>query len=460
MSSSGATHAAITRVTAELHTLIALINSETPTADTIAAVESAGRLMDAARVRVAAPLACDPGAAERLGYATSMDAVAAIAQVSRLTARTRLTIAQGVTPEVTLTGAPLPPSHGALAAALDAGRVGIDAAALITRELDAIAPRIERDALAAAETVMVNLAAGLDPAGERVVLPVAVDYLATEVRQIASTVDPDGALPREHRAAHGRSLRLGTQDDDGLIAVHGRLLPEVGVLLRGLVEAMRRSPRFEPADGPEAAEHRASDPDSAAPYSDARTPEQRTHDAFAEILAAAAGADGIPELDGHPVTVIVSVSARDLDAADCRDGDPIGTMAGSLVPVSRAQVERFMDASGFRHVRTSPTGRVMGITSTQRCFTASQRLGIASRDGYRCSTPGCTSPHLALQVHHVVPVRDGGPTTIDNGILLCYYHHRRVDDGPWLYRMQRGLPEVRGPGLPHWSRLRPGVARL
>jgi hypothetical protein len=64
-----------------------------------------------------------------------------------------------------------------------------------------------------------------------------------------------------------------------------------------------------------------------------------------------------------------------------------------------------------------------------------------------------------LQAHHVVPYRDGGTTTTDNGILLCYWDHQRIDDGPWRYRIVGGLPQVRGPGIPEWTALRPNVAQ-
>ena len=248
-----------------------------------------------------------------------------------------------------------------------------------------------------------------------------------------------------------RAFRLGQQDADGLVPVSGRLLPEVGGLLAGLVEAHRRSPRFR-AEGEGVDADDLSDLDLRTDL-DSRTPDQRRHDTFAEIVAAAASADGAPRLDGQPVTVVVSVNLRDL-AADGLDGDGIGTMAGSAFPVSRAQVRRFIDANGCRLAGIDGNGAVVGITSVQRCFTAAQRLAIAARDGLRCAAPGCTSPHYALQVHHVVPAREGGPTDTCNGILLCYWHHRRVDDGPWEYRMVDGRPEVRGPGLLEWTPLR------
>ncbi|MFC4244899.1 hypothetical protein ACFOYW_16110 [Gryllotalpicola reticulitermitis] len=31
----------------------------------------------------------------------------------------------------------------------------------------------------------------------------------------------------------------------------------------------------------------------------------------------------------------------------------------------------------------------------------------------------------------------------DNGVNLCWFHHREIDTGPWQIRMRNGLPEVR-----------------
>jgi 5-methylcytosine-specific restriction protein A len=389
--------------------------------------------------------------AEHLGFASAVAAVASLAQVSDRTAQARLALAREITADLSISGASLAPPRAHLAEAIEAGEVGLDAAALIARQLGAVATRVPADALGAAERVMVNLAAGRDATGERDLAPVSVDHLATEIRQIGATIDPDGARPREERAARRRAFHVGQQDDDGLFPVGGRLAPEVGVLLLGMIEAHRRSPRFlasqtlEPADD--------------LPAADPRTPDQRRHDAFAEIVMAANSSKEAPDLDGAPVTVAIVAQLSDLDRDDALDGDPVATMAGSQFPVSRAQFERFVDANGFRTITKSVTGQVVGITSQQRCFTNAQRVSIAARDGYRCARPGCTSPHFALQVHHVVPYRDGGATSTDNGILLCYWDHQRVDDGPWRYRMVGGVPQVRGPGIPGWTALRPPVAQ-
>lgn len=423
---------AVRRLCADAEVLVDLLGDDSPADDAdraefIAAVERAGRLLDAARVLAVRPLAADRGVAERLGFASSMAAIATLARVSERTAGDRLRLAEGTMPDRSVSGASLPPRHEHVAQALRSGELGIEAATLVVRELEAVAPRVPGDARRAAEAIMVARACG----------PVSVNFLAREVRQIGATVDPDGAEPREERAARGRSMRLGRQDDDGLIPISGRLLPEVGVQVQRLFEASRRSPTF------------LRDGDRA--LDDTRTPDQRRHDAFAEILMAAAGAESAPRLNGRLVSVLVTVSAADLHRVGGLDSDPIGVMSGSDFPVSRVQVERFIDASGYREVVMTEGGALVGMTSPERCFTGAQAMAIAARDGDLCFTPGCTSPHTALQVHHVVPWRDGGPTSTANGILLCYWHHRRVDDGPWEYRMVRGVPEARGPGVREWQ---------
>ncbi|HUJ05414.1 MAG TPA: DUF222 domain-containing protein [Streptosporangiaceae bacterium] len=50
------------------------------------------------------------------------------------------------------------------------------------------------------------------------------------------------------------------------------------------------------------------------------------------------------------------------------------------------------------------------------------RRAIILRDKH-CSFPGCTVPAAACQVHHLIPVSEGGPTTLDNCTLGCPFHH-------------------------------------
>ena len=445
-------------VARELSSLIELLSTDNayPIADAIELVESAGRLTDCARVRVLGRLAAEPVLAERLGYASPTAAVASIARISERAARSRLKVATAVTPGSSLTGAGLSAPHPLVGEALDAGEMGLDAATLIATELGTLTAHAPLAVIEVAEQVMVGLATGVSPTGEPMVAAVSVDYLAAEIRQVTATADPDGARPREERAMRRRDFRLGKPDEDGLVPAGGRLLPEVASLFAGLVEAHRRSPKFVDTtlvsadDLAFGADSRSRDP---------RTPGQRRHDALAEILMAAAASDGAPSLDGLPVSVLVTVSAADLANQNGRDSDPIGTMAGSPFPISRRTIERFIDAGGYRVIKTDENGAVTFISSPQRCFTPIQRLGMAGRDGFGCITPGCTSPHFMLQAHHVIPDRDDGPTSLDNGVLICYWHHLIVDTGPWHYRMINGIPYVQGPGIPDWTRARGTVAR-
>ncbi|MFJ4223224.1 hypothetical protein [Microbacterium sp. NPDC089695] len=39
----------------------------------------------------------------------------------------------------------------------------------------------------------------------------------------------------------------------------------------------------------------------------------------------------------------------------------------------------------------------------------------------------------------------GGPTHTDNGVPLCWWHHRSLGGSGWEIRMNGGLPQVRGP---------------
>jgi hypothetical protein len=56
------------------------------------------------------------------------------------------------------------------------------------------------------------------------------------------------------------------------------------------------------------------------------------------------------------------------------------------------------------------------MDSHSRCFTANQRRFLLLRD-QTCRTPWCDAP--IRHADHVIPVEDGGPTTVDNGQGLC-----------------------------------------
>ncbi|MBA3780726.1 MAG: HNH endonuclease, partial [Nocardioides sp.] len=45
-----------------------------------------------------------------------------------------------------------------------------------------------------------------------------------------------------------------------------------------------------------------------------------------------------------------------------------------------------------------------------------------------CTADGCDMPPGLCHAHHDVPWSHGGPTSLDNGRLLCHRHHRLAHD--------------------------------
>ncbi|HMO10385.1 MAG TPA: DUF222 domain-containing protein, partial [Actinotalea sp.] len=114
-----------------------------------------------------------------------------------------------------------------------------------------------------------------------------------------------------------------------------------------------------------------------------------------------------------------------------------------------------------------PDGDVLDVGRTQRTFTGQQRRGVIARDR-SCRFPGCHAPPNLGEVHHVAWwVRDHGPTAVDNGVLLCWYHHDLVhrqglgitrDHGRWQFTRRDGSPVGEGRGSPGQA-APPGAAR-
>ena len=75
--------------------------------------------------------------------------------------------------------------------------------------------------------------------------------------------------------------------------------------------------------------------------------------------------------------------------------------------------------------RSSTSGRAT------RNFSIAQRRGLAIRDR-GCVAPGCDYAPFACDGHHsVITWAEGGPTDLDNGALLCDFHHHQVHRQGW-----------------------------
>ena len=83
---------------------------------------------------------------------------------------------------------------------------------------------------------------------------------------------------------------------------------------------------------------------------------------------------------------------------------------------------------------------------------------LVCRDRH-CAFPGCTKPPVMGHAHHIVHWADGGPTCLDNLVLLCGHHHRVIHHTPWQVRINPddGRPEFLPPPKPGRPPPTPGV---
>jgi hypothetical protein len=119
----------------------------------------------------------------------------------------------------------------------------------------------------------------------------------------------------------------------------------------------------------------------------------------------------------------VSVVVQAETLAGC-DGSPAAECSfGATVGTNWAQ-RLSCDAEVSRMV-FGPAGEVLDSGRASRTFTAAQIRAIIARDKH-CIWPGCDAPPGWCDVHHIIHWVNGGPTSVENGGLICGRHHDRV----------------------------------
>ena len=76
-------------------------------------------------------------------------------------------------------------------------------------------------------------------------------------------------------------------------------------------------------------------------------------------------------------------------------------------------------------------GHVLDVGRKTRTIPTAIRRALSARDT-RCQFPGCSAKRC--DAHHVDHWMDGGPTTLENLVLLCRRHHRLVHEGGFTLR--------------------------
>ncbi|MGO4783912.1 DUF222 domain-containing protein [Cryobacterium sp. W22_MBD10_FK3] len=270
-------------------------------------------------------------------------------------------------------------------------------------------------------------------------------YPADEIRKLAvrwqAVLNPDGLAPNAPTVEAKSTFSFGPYKD-GLHPLRGGVTPELKGVMQNLFntfQSARSAPSF-----PSAEEQQRIEAGELVPGEliDERSGGEKRADILRGILVQVAQDPRTPTMGGMPPTVMVHVNATDL-----LNQAGVGWIDGVDEPISMTTITQLIDNGGMQPLFFGTNGAVLGLGSKERCFTPKQRKAITARDG-GCIIPGCDCPPQWTEVHHVTPWQSGGDTHVNNGVLLCWYHHHTITSGGgWKIRMVAGMPQVKAP---HW----------
>jgi hypothetical protein len=159
----------------------------------------------------------------------------------------------------------------------------------------------------------------------------------------------------------------------------------------------------------------------------------------ADALVAMAKAALAEDSDPDRATTLVHV---DLDALVGRSGNAL--IAGGP-PIHPEVASRLICDGRIQTVLHDAAGAVVGIGHASRVVPHHIRRLVEHRDGYRCTFPNCGAKRFT-EAHHIVPWEFGGPTDLDNLVLICSFHHKLVHEHGWMVSLKPdGTTEWRGP---------------
>lgn len=176
-------------------------------------------------------------------------------------------------------------------------------------------------------------------------------------------------------------------------------------------------------------------PDSKeVPDDQRRTHDQRSADAMAGLLEAALRGGEAGDLGGvRPhISLVVPLEAM----AALADAEQAGVTAVSDTGtvLSAAAFTKLACDAAIRRVVIGADNRPLDVGRATRNWPSAIRAAIAAVDG-GCRGPGCDLPPHRSIIHHIRWWERGGPTSLDNGAMLCGRHHDFIHDDGWTLEM-------------------------
>ncbi|KAA0095369.1 HNH endonuclease [Mycolicibacterium sp. P1-18] len=369
--------------------------------------------------RVIARLHRDASPVE-LGAKSLGSALSQRLRISGREVRRRISEAEDLGPRTALNGQPLDPTLAPTAAAQAGGALGPEHVAEIRSFLDKLPGWVDPEVRALSEQTLVHIGSGTGP-----------EELRQAAKTLATAIDQDGPKPDDVERARTRFLRLGPQQADGMSRITGLLDPEARATIEPILAKLAAPGMCNPDDH----EPRTSGtPTEAQIDRDTRTYGQRTHDALIAIGRSVLSSGELGQHNGLPVTVIVTTTLQDLEAAR---GSGV-TGGGSLLPMADL-IRLASHAHHYLAVFDKHTSEALYLGRTKRLASVGQRIVLHARDR-GCTKPGCTVPGYGTQVHHTTGWAKNGQTNIDEVTFACGGDNRLAEHG-WTVHLRDGVVE-------------------
>jgi len=319
----------------------------------------------------------------------------------------RVRAAAQLLPREMVSGPDAPPLLPVLAEAVDAGQLGAQHIRTVVDTMKKVPTAASAQLRDACEQALVGTAVDCDPS-----------YLEPAAALILERADPDGKLETDSPAT-----RMGL--DFGSRNIRTGLTPLKGQLDDLGVEAVRK-----------AIDALAAPQPTADGVADTRSPSNRRAHALVAAMLGFLDAGSGPSQGGQRPHLTVTLN---WDALTGMISEGRFDTGGYVSPALARQL--LCDAVLVPAILGS-AGEVLDVGRSSRTFPPAIRRAIAVRDG-GCAWPGCDRPPGWCDGHHVQWwSRDFGSTSLDNGVLLCPFHHSEIHKGRWRIEMNRNrLPE-------------------
>jgi Domain of unknown function (DUF222)/HNH endonuclease len=274
-------------------------------------------------------------------------------------------------------------------------------------ECPQVEEKVRAGELTGAQAHALAKAVSVDPAAESRLLKVAGTDGLKKLKETCREVELSGgdAEARYQKTHRERSLRHWT-DQAGAFCLAGRLTPDAGAKVLGALAP------FEKAAFVRARQDKRHEPHEAY-----------LADALVGLASASlsgrdeSGAGTKPRSRKPSFTVLVDLQA--LLRGHAESGETCEIRGVGPVPVTRLYQ---LAPEAFWHVLVTRGKDIRGYCAMTRYIPTMLKVALAARDS-ECAVAGCNHTE-GLEIDHIIPVEQQGPTTYTNLERKCFHDHR------------------------------------